>query len=134
MIWLKRFYSRNRRYDDIAISIREHVDERTEELMEDGMPREEAAKKARREFGNVTVIAERSRQVWQWPTLESIWADVRFSLHQLRKSPGFAITAILTLALGCRRDHGDLLRCKGGSAGFAPLQRSRPAGGSVDHQ
>jgi predicted permease len=94
------FFNRKRRYDDLDVSIREHLDERTEELMEDGMSREQAAQKARREFGNATVIAERSRQVWQWPTLESIWADVKFALHQLRKSPGFAVTAILTLALG----------------------------------
>ncbi len=94
------FFSRNRRYDDLAISIQEHLEERTEELMEDGLPREEAAQKARREFGNVTAISERSREAWQWPTLESIWADIRFALHQLRKSPGFAVTAILTLALG----------------------------------
>jgi predicted permease len=94
------FFKRKRRYDDLDVSIQEHIAERSEELMEDGMSEEEAARKARREFGNVTVIAERSRQVWQWPTLESIWADVKFALHQLRKAPGFAITAILTLALG----------------------------------
>ncbi len=100
MQWLKHLRPRNRRYDDLAISIREHIEERTEELMEDGMAREEAAQKARREFGNVTVIAERSRQVWQWPTLESIWADLRHALLRLQKSPGFAATVILTLAIG----------------------------------
>jgi predicted permease len=100
MNWIARLFSRHRRYDDLAISIQEHIEQRTEELMEDGMSHEDAAQKARREFGNVTVIAERSRQVWQWPTLESIWADVKFALHQLRKAPGFAITAVLTLALG----------------------------------
>jgi len=100
MTWFQRFFSRHRRYDDLSVSIQEHLDERIEELMESGLPPKEAAQKARREFGNVTAIAERSREVWQWPTLESIWADVRFALHQLRKSPGFAITAILTLALG----------------------------------
>jgi hypothetical protein len=100
MNWLAHLFSRNRRYDDLAVSIQEHLDERTEELMDDGMSREEATRAARREFGDVTQITERSREAWQWPTLESIWADVRFALHQLRKSPGFAITAILTLALG----------------------------------
>ncbi|MGA9718760.1 MAG: permease prefix domain 1-containing protein [Acidobacteriaceae bacterium] len=100
MQWLKHLRPRNRRYDDLAVSIREHIEERTEELMEDGMAREEAAQKARREFGNVTVIAERSREVWQLPTLESLWADVKFALLRLRRSPGFAATVILTLAIG----------------------------------
>lgn len=100
MHWLKRVFSRNRRYDDVAISIQEHLEERTEELMEDGLPREEAAQKARREFGNVTVIAERSREAWQWPTLESIWADVKFAALRLGRSPGFASTVVLTLAIG----------------------------------
>ena len=62
MQWLRRLFSRHRRYDDLAVSIQEHLDERTEELMEDGLSREEAARKARREFGNVTLIQEHSRE------------------------------------------------------------------------
>jgi predicted permease len=100
MQWLSRLRPRNRRYDDLAVSIQEHIDERTEELMDDGMSRKEAAQKARREFGNMTVVAERSREVWQWPVLESLWADVRHALLRLRRSPGFAATVILTLAIG----------------------------------
>jgi putative ABC transport system permease protein len=100
MQWLQRIFSRHRHYDDLAVSIQEHLDERIDELMEDGMSREEAAQKARREFGNVTQIAERSREAWQWPTLESIWADVKFACLRLGKSPGFAATVILTLAIG----------------------------------
>jgi hypothetical protein len=100
MRWIKRLISRRARYEDLAISIQDHIEERTEELVEGGMQPGEAARTARREFGNATLIQERSREVWQWPTLESIWADVRFALHQLRRSPGFAMTAILTLALG----------------------------------
>ena len=45
------------------------------------------------------MLEERSREVWQWPTLESIWADVRLPARNLRRSPGFAIAAVLTLAL-----------------------------------
>src|SRR6201989_3013867 len=100
MTWFQRFFFSRRRYDDLSVSIQEHLDERIEELMESGLPPKAAAQKARGEFGNVAACQERNREVWQWPTLESIWADVRFALHQLRKSPGFAITAILTLALG----------------------------------
>src|SRR6202000_1955047 len=100
MKWLKQLFSRRRRYDDLSVSIQEHLAEKIEELMEDGVSREEATRIARREFGNVTLIEERSREAWQWPTLESIWADVRFALRQIRKFPGFATTVILTVALG----------------------------------
>ena len=83
------FFSRKRRYDDISASIQEHLDERIGELMEEGMSRDKAERTARRDFGNVTLLQERSREVWQWPTLESIWADMRFAMRQLRRSPGF---------------------------------------------
>ena len=96
---LNRFFGR-RRYDDLSASIQEHIEERTEELIEEGMPRAQAEQTARRAFGNVTLIQERSREEWQWPLLESILADMKFTLRRLRKSPGFAATVLLTLAIG----------------------------------
>src|SRR5260370_34204781 len=100
MQWLKQLFARGRRYDDLSVSIQEHLEEKIEELVEDGTPREEAVRIARREFGNVTLIEERSREAWQWPTLESAWADVRYELRHLIKSPVSAVIVILTLALG----------------------------------
>ena len=95
-----KLFSRRRRYEDVSVSIQEHLAERAEELMEEGVPRAEAERRARREFGNVTLVEQRSREAWQWPTIESILADVRFAVRQLVKVPGFTVTAVLTLALG----------------------------------
>jgi putative ABC transport system permease protein len=78
----------------------EHIDERVAELVSGGMARRDAEFRARREFGNMTRIEEQSREVWQWPTVESVWADVKFAVRQMRKSPGFAAVVIVTLALG----------------------------------
>jgi predicted permease len=100
MRWLSQLFSRSRRYDDLSASIREHIEERTEELIDEGMPREQAGQTARREFGNVTLIAERSREVWQWQRLESLLVDLKHVCRRLRRSPGFAITVVLTLAIG----------------------------------
>lgn len=100
MGWVQRLWSRRHRYDELSETIREHLDEKVADLMDRGMSREEAERSARLEFGNVTAIEERSREVWQWPTLESIGKDITFALRQLRRSPGFTTVALLTLALG----------------------------------
>jgi len=100
MNWLPNIFRRRALYNDLAEEMRLHLEERTEQLMREGMSRKEAEQAARRAFGNRTVMEERSREVWQWPTLESIWADVRYAVRQLKNSPGFSITVIMSLTLG----------------------------------
>ena len=99
MNWLTQIFRRRKLYDDLSEEIRLHIEERVEQLIHEGMSPKEAARVARRAFGNRTLLEERSREVWQWPTLESIGADVRFAWRQLRRSPGFTLAAIVTLAL-----------------------------------
>jgi predicted permease len=97
---LSRLFSRRRRYDDISVCIDEHLNAKVEELMEQGMSLNDATHAARREFGNVGLIQQRSREAWQWPAAESVLADLKFAMRRLRKSPGFAVTILLTLAIG----------------------------------
>ena len=100
MQWFAQLFARQRRYDDISLSIQEHIEQRMEELMAEGISPTQAEQTARREFGNVALLEQRSREVWQWSAIESILADVKFTFRRLGKSPGFAATVLLTLAIG----------------------------------
>jgi macrolide transport system ATP-binding/permease protein len=100
MGWFKDVFSRRRIYSDLSAEIREHLDEKIEELVARGIPRDEAEHASRREFGNLTLTEENARGVWRWTMLENLWMDVRYGARMLRKSPAFAAIAILTLAIG----------------------------------
>ncbi len=97
---LRQLLSRRRLYDDLSEEIRAHLEQKAEELVAGGMSTAEAALAARRAFGNVTRMEEESRTVWEWPTLESFVMDLRYAGRQLRRNPGLAAAAILTLAIG----------------------------------
>jgi predicted permease len=97
---LRQLFSRRRMYGELSEEIREHLEEKTEELVAAGMPREEATYAARKEFGNVNLAEENGRDVWRWPSIENFFADVRYGLRMLRRKPGFTAVVIFTLALG----------------------------------
>ncbi len=100
MKWLEQLFSRRRLYDDLAEEIREHLDEKVEEVVAEGMSRKEARAAARRAFGNVTLTEEDGRNVWRWPSVEELLADVRYGLRALRHNPMFTAVALLTIAIG----------------------------------
>jgi predicted permease len=100
MNWLPDIFRRRKIYGDLAEEMRLHLEERTEQLMSEGLSRKEAEQAARRAFGNSTLLEERSREVWRIPVVESLGSDLKLVFRRLRKSPGFAATVILTLAIG----------------------------------
>ena len=97
---LKQLFSRKQLYSELSQEIQAHLDEKVDDLVADGMPREEAIHSARREFGNVQLIQENSREVWGWPCVESVLLDIRHGLRALSHSPVFTVVALLTIAIG----------------------------------
>src|SRR5579864_8504401 len=77
-----------------------HLAMRERALRSQGMGEREAAQASRRAFGNATLLTETTREVWMFRWLEDLGHDLRFGWRQLRKTPGFALIAILSLAIG----------------------------------
>jgi len=103
---MERFFSklallfRRRRFNsELDEEMAFHREQVEKDLIADGMTAKAARYAAMRQFGNATRVRERSHEVVRFK-METVVQDLRFALRQLRKNPGFALTAILILALG----------------------------------
>jgi predicted permease len=91
---------RKRREADLKRELRDHLDLEAEEQQAKGLTPEEAHYGAKRTLGNSALIQEDVRQAWGWTWLERLGQDVRHVVRAIRRSPGFAIVAVLSLAIG----------------------------------
>ena len=93
-------FRRKRSTEDFRAEIEAHLALEADDLKGEGLNADEARWKARREFGNVRAVQERFYVKGRLVGLDKLWRDVRFATRSLLQSPGFALAAILTLALG----------------------------------
>src|SRR5687768_13181513 len=89
-----------RREKELDEELRSHLVMAERDRIARGESPEAARAATRREFGNVGLIKELTREIWGWQSAERLVQDLRYAVRSLGRSPAFTVTAILTMTIG----------------------------------
>jgi predicted permease len=91
---------RRHREEELDEELRSHFQMAVRDRIERGETLEEAEAAVRREFGNLGLVKEVTREMWGWVWIEQLIQDIRYGLRSMRRAPGFTVVAVVTLGLG----------------------------------
>jgi putative ABC transport system permease protein len=97
---LAHLFRRSRADADLAEEIESHRAMLQDGFEARGLTPKDAARASRRALGNFTLAREDARQVWLWQWIDSVGQDLAYACRGLRRQPGFAATALITLGIG----------------------------------
>jgi putative ABC transport system permease protein len=95
-----KYFRANHFDQDLDDELKAHLEERIDELVENGMNLDAARADALRQFGNRARVAEMCHEAWSLGPLDEIFHDLKYAIRVLRRNPVFATVSILSLALG----------------------------------